>query len=61
MLRNGAHPSRRLQSLWSERRGEGFLYEELERLDEKSLGVGRDRVLKERLAHWAAALSALKL
>lgn len=61
MLRNGGHPSRRLQSLWSERQGEGFLYEELERLDEKSLGVGQDRALKERLAHWVAALSALKL
>jgi len=60
-LRHGSHPNRRLQSLWSERGGDGFFYEELERLDEKSLGVGQDRALKERLAHWASALSAPKL
>ena len=61
MLRHGAHPNRLLQATWSERRGEGFLCEPLERLDEEIPAFARDRALKERLAHWAAALSATKI
>ena len=61
MLRQGAHPSRSLQSTWNERRGEGFLCEPLERLDEDTPAFARDRALSERLAHWAAALPATKI
>ncbi len=61
MLRQGAHPNRLLQSIWSERQGEGFVCEPLESLDEEVPAFAQDRVLKERFAHWAAALSALKV
>ena len=61
MLRQDAHPNRSLQSTWNERRGEGFLCEPLEWLDEDTPAFARDRALSERLAHWAAALPAMKI
>ena len=60
-LRHGGHPNARLQSLWNEQRGEGFAFEEVERLDPDMLASAQDRALKERLAHWVVALSALKI
>jgi hypothetical protein len=60
-LRHGDHPNPQLQSLWNEGRGEGFVFEELERLDEDMLASARDRALKERLAHWVVARNALKI
>lgn len=60
-LRHGGHPNAHLQSLWSEQRGEGFAFAELERLDDDMLASAQDRALKERLAHWVVALNALKV
>jgi len=60
-LRHGSHPCRALQSAWNERGGEGFTFEELERLDAEALAVSRARILHDRLAHWAEALRAAKL
>lgn len=60
-LRHGGHRNARLQSLWNERRGEGFSFEELERLEQDMLASAEDRALKERLAHWVVALNALKI
>jgi hypothetical protein len=61
MLRQGSHPTRALQSAWSACGGEGFVFEELERLDDDLQPISRGRVLKERHAHWVAALDAAKL
>ena len=58
MLRHGTHPDRELQSAWIARNGDGFLFEEVERLDDEALVTGRDRSLRARLAHWSAALGA---
>ncbi|WP_332686342.1 GIY-YIG nuclease family protein [Bosea sp. (in: a-proteobacteria)] len=57
-LRHGGHRQRSLQAAWNTH-GEGaFTFEELERLDEKALEAGRERVLKARLAHWCGELGA---
>ncbi|MBN9467468.1 MAG: GIY-YIG nuclease family protein [Bosea sp.] len=57
-LRHGSHRQRSLQAAWNAH-GEGaFSFEEIERLDEKALEAGRERVMKARLAHWCAELGA---
>ena len=57
-LRHGSHRQRSLQAAWNTN-GEGaFSFGEIERLDEKALEAGRERVLKARLAHWCAELGA---
>ncbi len=57
-LRHGSHRGRKLQAAWNAH-GEGaFAFEEIERLDEKALEAGRERVMKARLAHWCAELGA---
>jgi len=62
MLRQGGHPKNDLQSVWSGCNGEGFSFEELERIDDEKLtAMGVERVLKERLAHWAEELRAVRL
>ncbi|MGI4747763.1 MAG: GIY-YIG nuclease family protein [Janthinobacterium lividum] len=57
-LRHGTHPDRELQSVWIARNGDGFLFEEVERLDDEALVMGRDRSLRARLAYWAVTLGA---
>lgn len=58
MLRHGTHPNRDLQSVWTACNGDGFVFEEVDRLDDKAAALGRDRLLKARLIHWAAQLDA---
>ena len=60
-LRRGTHPRRDLQEAWTAQAGEGFVFEELERLDTDTPPMRRDRILKERLAHWTAELRATRL
>ena len=58
-LRHGTHPDRDLQSVWKLRNGDGFVFEEVERLDdEAATQQGRDRLLKARLTYWATQLDA---
>src|SRR5262245_14811927 len=57
-LRLGSSPHRSLQAAWRAHGGEGLTFEEIERLDEELDPYFRDRVLKERLAHWCTALGA---
>lgn len=57
-LRHGSHRGRKLQSAWTTHGEAAFAFEELERLDEKALEAGRERVMKARLAHWCAELGA---
>jgi hypothetical protein len=58
MLRHGSHRGRSLQAAWNANGEDAFTFEELERLDEKALEAGRERVMKARLAHWCAELGA---
>jgi hypothetical protein len=57
-LRQGANTHRTLQAAWREHGAEGFAFEELERLEEEEIVYVRDRLLKERLDYWCAALGA---
>ena len=57
-LRMGSHSNRHLQRAWSAYGEAAFSFEILERLREEELPYVRDTLLKERLAHWRAALSA---
>ena len=57
-LRHGGHRQRSLQAAWTTHGESAFAFEEIERLDEKALEAGRERVMKARLAHWCAELGA---
>jgi hypothetical protein len=57
-LRMGNHSNRDLQRAWSIHGEAGLSLEILERLKEEELAYVRDALLKERLAHWRAALNA---
>jgi len=57
-LRLGSSPHRSLQAAWQARGGDGFTFEVVQRLDEELDPYFRDRLLKERLAHWCTALGA---
>ena len=58
MLRQGLDRSRSLQAAWTRHGPQSFTFEEVERLDDETLAYVRDKLLKERLAHWCAALAA---
>jgi hypothetical protein len=58
-LRTGSHSNRGLQEAWSTHGDTAFSFEILERLEEEEAPYFRDALLKERLAHWRAALNAL--
>jgi hypothetical protein len=58
-LEQGLHPHRGLQEAWSKLGAGSFTFEELERLsDDDELPYLRRAALKDRLAHWVAALDA---
>jgi hypothetical protein len=57
-LRMGSHGNRNLQRAWSTQGETALAFEILERLKEEELPYVRDALLKERLAHWRAALNA---
>jgi len=56
-LAQGGHPNPGLQAA----AGPGFDFAVLETLDPETPALSRDRVLKERLAHWLAATGARQL
>ncbi|WP_127104563.1 GIY-YIG nuclease family protein [Pararhodobacter zhoushanensis] len=49
-LSQGSHPNAALQAA----AGQGYTFEVLEALDPETPALSRDRLLKERLAHWVA-------
>jgi len=57
-LRHGSHRQRSLQAAWNAHGPDAFRFEALERLEDEDIVYVRDRVLKERLAHWQAKLGA---
>jgi hypothetical protein len=61
-LRRGSHRERSLQAAWTAHGGEAFAFEPVEAIDAEGLDkFGRDSRLKERRAHWIAALNATGL
>ena len=55
-LRHGSQRQRSLQAAWNAHGSEAFRFEPLERLENEDIAYVRDRLLKERLAHWQAKL-----
>lgn len=60
-LRQGTHPNAALQAAWASHGEDAFSIEILEQLDDAVSDISRPRVLKERMAHWMAQLSAARL
>ncbi len=56
-LARGSHLQRGLQDAWHRHGAAAFQFEALETVEEEIESV-RDRLLKNRLAHWRAALAA---
>jgi len=57
-LRQGVEMNLALQSAWNTHGAESFAFKILEEIDLVQLTYGRERVLKERIAHWREALGA---
>jgi hypothetical protein len=57
-LRQGIEPNRALQSAWNTHGAESFALKILEEIDLEQLTYGRERALKERIAHWRQVLGA---
>jgi hypothetical protein len=55
-LRQGIEPNQTLQSAWNTHGADSFTFKILEEIDLDELTYGRERALKERIAHWRAAL-----
>ena len=55
-LRQGGQKPASLQAAWREHGPDSFIFEPVEALTDEQLVFGRDRMLKERRAHWCEAL-----
>jgi hypothetical protein len=55
-LRQGVETNPTLQSAWNAHGPESFAFRILEEIDLEQLTYGRERALKERIAHWREAL-----
>lgn len=60
-LRLGNNTHRSLQDAWRAEGAGAFTYEILERLEAEELDYVRDRLLEERLMHWADKLQATRI
>ena len=60
-LRQGGQKPASLQAAWREHGADSFTFEPVEALTDEQLVFGRDRMLKERLGHWAEQLGAEKI
>jgi len=57
-LRQGSDPHPSLQAAWREHGADSFSFAVVEKVEMEGLIYGRDRVLRDRLDHWCAALPA---
>lgn len=57
-LRQNAVRTGTIQAVWNVHGPESFSFEPVEELTDEQLVFGRERMLKERLAHWCAELKA---
>jgi hypothetical protein len=60
-LRQGTNMHRSLQSTWNAHGAEAFSFEIVERLEAEEIGYVRDRMMRERLIHWAEQLRAVRI
>lgn len=60
-LRQGNSTHRSLQAAWNAHGAEAFTFEIVERLDDEEIGYIREGVMKERIAHWARQLQAVRI
>ena len=51
-LRQGLETNKALQAAWNANGAENFAFKILEEIDLEELTYGRERALKERIAHW---------
>jgi hypothetical protein len=58
VLRQGVETNKALQSAWNIHGAENFAFRILEEIDLDELTYGRERAVKERVAHWREALGA---
>jgi hypothetical protein len=54
----GVETNKALQSAWNRHGAESFAFRILEEIDLDELTYGRERALKERVAHWREVLGA---
>ena len=57
-LRQGVASPKSLQAAWKAHGADSLSFEVLETLSDEQLVFGRERMLKERRAHWCAELKA---
>jgi len=57
-LRTGGSPQKSLQAAWNAEGEDQFAFEQLELIDNDDPATARDGLMKDRLAHWKARLSA---
>jgi hypothetical protein len=57
-LRQGVEMNQALQSAWNTHGSDSFAFKILEEIDLDELTYGRERALKERVAHWREVLGA---
>jgi hypothetical protein len=57
-LRMGNNPHRTLQQAWNAHGADAFAVETVEQLVDEDIAFARERLLKDRLAHWCAQLGA---
>lgn len=60
-LRQGVNPHPSLQAAWDAHGAEAFTFEIVERFAEEEIGHVRERLMKERMAHWASQLQAVRI
>jgi hypothetical protein len=60
-LRLGRSTHRSLQDAWRAEGEAAFTFEILERLEEEEIAYVRDRLLRDRLMHWAEKLQATRI
>jgi hypothetical protein len=57
-LRHGSATNRTLQAAWNAHGADGFSFEIVEAIDQEDIAHVRERLLKDRLAHWIETLQA---
>ena len=60
-LKQGRHRSRTMQAAWNAHGPDAFACREVEQVTDETEPLFRDRLLKERLAHWCAELGAERI
>ncbi len=60
-LKQGSSTHRSLQAAWNDHGEAALVFEVVERLEEEELAFVRNRLLKDRQAHWVAQRAAIAI